>query len=334
MFLGVVTGIGLSMFIQKLCFGYGGDNLTHTLRVRLFEALLRKHVGWFDDKNRAPGVLSNILTEDINAVNGLTTEAIGVLIEAALGLIVSCGICFIFSIKLALCVTFLSPFMVLGGLGMSKLQFNQKAVEDSYRAANALLSDIIMNYRTVIAFGQKNVDEILDTYAELLVIPKQAGIRKAHISGLFFGYSQSIRFVFVAIVFYIAAILLKNNPDLEPKQMFTGCYVVFVGAIGTGVSLSQLPSLSRAKSAAKLIFGIIEEPSEIDPKQEGVMALHQGRIEFRNLYFRYPSRPHYVLRNFNLRIEPNQSVAIVGHSGSGKSTIASLLLRFYDTTHG
>jgi len=79
--------------------------------------------------------------------------------------------------------------MVLGGLGMSKLQFNQKDVEENYKAANALLSDIIMNYRTIIAFGDKNVNMILERYSELLIIPKQAGIKKAHISGLFFGYS-------------------------------------------------------------------------------------------------------------------------------------------------
>ena len=96
-FIGLVIGIGLSAFVQKLCFGFGGDNLTHTLRVKLFEAFLRKHVGWFDDKQRAPGILSNILTEDISCVNGLTTEAIGIIIEAALGLTVSCAFCFYFS---------------------------------------------------------------------------------------------------------------------------------------------------------------------------------------------------------------------------------------------
>ena len=82
------------------------------------------------------------------------------------------------------------------------------------------------------------------------------------------------------------------------------------------------------------MFGIIEEPSKIDPKQTGVENITDGRIEFKNLWFRYPSRKKSVLRNFNLTIEPNQSVAIVGHSGSGKSTIASLILRFYDTSRG
>ena len=72
----------------------------------------------------------------------------------------------------------------------------------------------------------------------------------------------------------------------------------------------------------------------IDPKQPGVEKQPTGSIEFKNVYFRYPSRNKYILRNFSLKIEPNQSVAIVGHSGSGKSTIASLLLRFYDCNKG
>ena len=72
-FIGIIFGIGFSAGIQKLCFGFGADNLIHTLRVMLFEAILRKNIGWFDDKQKAPGILSNMLTENISAVNGLTT---------------------------------------------------------------------------------------------------------------------------------------------------------------------------------------------------------------------------------------------------------------------
>lgn len=97
--------------------------------------------------------------------------------------------------------------MILGGLGMARLQLNQEAVSNSYMQANALLSDIIMNYRTVISFGQKNVDFILGRYSELLIVPQEAGIKRSHISGLFFGYSQSIRFIFIAIVFYVASLV-------------------------------------------------------------------------------------------------------------------------------
>ena len=132
MFALLCVGIGTSSYCQKLCFGIGGENLTQTLRVKLFESILRKNIGWFDSKNRAPGIITNIIIEDINSINGLTTEYFGIVVEAALGLFFSCLICFIFSWRLAIVVTLTSPLMVLGGLGISKLQFNQKAVDDSY----------------------------------------------------------------------------------------------------------------------------------------------------------------------------------------------------------
>lgn len=199
--------------------------------------------------------------------------------------------------------------------------------------ANSLLNDILINYKTVVSFGDKSIQFILQKYAKLLEGTHQANIRRAHLSGLFFGYSQAIRFVYIAFVFYIAA-LFSSRYNLNRQTVFTACYVVFVGAIGSGVSLSQMPSISKARHSAKTVFKIIEEPSQIDPKQKGLVTELQGAIEFRNLYFRYPIRQKYVLRKMNLTIRPNQSVAIVGHSGTGKSTIASLLLRFYDASEG
>lgn len=126
-------------------------------------------------------------------------------------------------------------------------------------------------------------------------------------------------------MFYVAATILQNNSSLNSQDVYTGCYVVFVGSIGCGVSISQMPSISAAKAAAKKVFGIINEESKIDPKQPGERKMTEGRIVLSDVYFRYPSRYRYTLRNFNLNIEPNQSVAIVGHSGSGKSTIASIV---------
>lgn len=254
------VGIGLSTYIQKLSFNLGGENLTYKIRVMLFESILMKHVGWFDSKDRAPGVLVNTITEDITKLNGLTTEALGIIVEASVGMTVSAAICFYFTWQLGLVVTAVSPLMALGGLGMSKLQFNQKGVDDAYKHANALLSDIVINYRTIISFGPKNVEYILARYGELLEIPHEAGVKKAHYSGLFFGYSQSIRFVFIAFVFYVAFIFVKVY-NISSKDAFTGCYVVFVGSIGAGVSLSQLPSVAGAQNSAKKIFGIIEEPT-------------------------------------------------------------------------
>ena len=113
---------------------------------------------------------------------------------------------------------------------------------------------------------------------------------------------------------------------------------MFVGAIGAGVSVSQMPSMSKAKKSAGKVFGIIEDKSLIDPRiipfESQNKAITKGEIVMKNVNFRYPSRKKKILRNFNLKIRGNESVALVGHSGSGKSTIASLLLRFYDKSQG
>jgi ATP-binding cassette subfamily B (MDR/TAP) protein 1 len=105
--------------LQKLWFGLGGDNLSFKLRMELFKAILRKHVGWFDNKSRAPGIIVNILLDDIAQINGLTTESTGIVLESALGLFASIFICAIFTWQLAIVVTVLSPLIVLGGYGMA-----------------------------------------------------------------------------------------------------------------------------------------------------------------------------------------------------------------------
>lgn len=126
-----------------------------------------------------------------------------------------------------------------------------------------------MNYRTVISLGAKNVEFVLEKYYGLLEGPNRQGIKRAHISGILYGYSQSVRFIFVALSFYFAILILENsdNPDAnERKRVFTAVYIMFVGAIGAGVAVSQMPSTSRAKAAACRIFSIIKEQSEIDPR--------------------------------------------------------------------
>lgn len=111
------VGKGISSYLQKLCFAMGGEKLTYNLRVKFFSALMHKSVGWFDNKNRAPGILTKILTEDINSLNGLTTESVAIVVESALGLFFSCLICMVFSWRVALVVTCTCPFMMLGGVG-------------------------------------------------------------------------------------------------------------------------------------------------------------------------------------------------------------------------
>ena len=120
-----------------------------------------------------------------------------------------------------------------------------------------------------------------------------------------------------------------------------GLFSIMFAGFGAGQAQVFGPQIGKGMKAAHRIYSIIDEESEIDPTLERVddvlpeRASFRGVIEFRNVWFRYPSRKSvWVLQNFSLTIRPNESVALVGQSGSGKSTVIQLIYRFYDPQRG
>eukprot|EP00347_Sterkiella_histriomuscorum_P020418 403337881 len=344
LFILLIFALAIFGFLNKNLYAYLGENLTYTLRNKLYAGILYKHLGWFDNRDRAPGILSNVLSEDITLLNGLTSEVIASLLEAFLCLFVGITLCFIFTWRMALVALAATPFVIAGGVIMSNLQWKlrrrqQGAVRvkgrcDPYEQANALLSDMLINYKTVISFGEKNVEFVMDRFDSLLEEPNRVGIRNAHFSGFWFGYSKCVRFFFQAFVFYVASIFIFDYGD-NSDDTFIGLYLLLVSALGSANAISSAPSVSKAKNAAMKVFDIIEEESNIDTRSnDGQKVIKEGQIELKNVDFKYPSREKMVLDKMNMIIPATKKIALVGHSGCGKSTIASLLLRMYDIMDG
>lgn len=131
--------------------------------------------------------------------------------------------------------------------------------------------------------------------------------------------------------------------SIEPKDVFIALFAIFFGASQAGTAMSMGPDMAKANSAATKIFKIIETPSDINAmeidkdstKKRIDLKTVQGMIEFKNVWFRYPTRKDdFVLKGLSLKINPFESVALVGESGCGKSTFVSLLMRFYDPNFG
>lgn len=323
-------------------FSITGENLTYDVRSRLYRALIHKQVSWFDRKDKAPGILTNILSEDITNLNGLTTETIATLVESFVSLFAGIALSAFFQWRMAIVCILATPFVMLGGVVMARLAYrkapggksqddpNTKKL-DPYEESNALLSDVIMNYRTVISFGQGNINKIMDKYEDLLTGPAEKRIRNAHIAGLAFGYSICIRLIYIGIVFYIGSQFIVTY-ELNPQDVFQSIYIIFTSAIGAGFSISNVPSANQAKESAQKIFAIMDEESTLDVRdQKGkTIEVQDGKIEMRNVTFKYPSREQKVLDNFRMIIPAGKKIGLVGHSGCGKSTITNLLLRFYN----
>ncbi len=188
MFLILGFTFGCSQFGQRYFFSILGENLTFSVRKLLFSSIIYKHVAWFDSKDKAPGVLSNILSEDIALLNGLSSETTSIIMETVMTITLGLAIALYFSWRMALITVALIPLVIAGAVISMKLTAKAKGLVaagttsnigdkvDYYRESNALLSDVIMNYRTVISFGPKNVDYLIKKYSDLLKVPNRIGV--------------------------------------------------------------------------------------------------------------------------------------------------------------
>jgi ATP-binding cassette subfamily B (MDR/TAP) protein 1 len=159
--------------------------------------------------------------------------------------------------------------------------------------------------------------------------------------GLGFGLSQFATFFCFSAMFYGAALILKDNPDVRIEDCMSAIMAIMFAGMQAGNAAAFGPDVGKATAAANRVFKIIDYPSQIDARttvgkgRQVDRATFQGKVEFKDVWFRYPRRKEdFVLRGLNITINPNESVALVGESGCGKSTFVNLVMRFYDVDSG
>ena len=210
--------------------------------------------------------------------------------------------------------------------------------ESNLKDANSLVSDAILNNLTVASFGYEYL--LVDKYKIFLTSPMNDAVKKAHIGGIAYGFSQFAMFAVYSFLFYIAAIFVDKY-SVNSEDLFLAIFIIMFSSYGSGQAQQFAPSAGKGKRAANRIFSIIDEESELDPfvKNEGQIETSndnfRGDIEFRDVWFRYPTRRDvWVLRGLSFKISKDQAVGLAGESGCGKSTVIQLLYRFYDPQFG
>jgi len=193
---------------------------------------------------------------------------------------------------------------------------------------------------------------IVKQFKDIVMPVAEKSKSKAYLAALAFGFSQFIIYCIFAALFYFGGKIIEANCEnmedpttckVSPEDVFIALFAIFFGASHVGTALSMGPDIAKAGIAATKVFKIIEQPSQInaieidnDSKKKRISVENiKGKIEFRNVWFRYPTRTDdFVLKGLNLTINPNESVALVGESGCGKSTFVNMMMRFYDPNFG
>jgi ATP-binding cassette subfamily B (MDR/TAP) protein 1 len=143
-------------FGQKFAFGVIGENVTANIRKELYRNVLQKHLGWFDERENAPGVITTTLSSDAQVINGVSTEGLASIIDAIFAVLVGIVIGFFFSWRMALIAIVCVPFMAIAGYMGAVFQKGLSVEsEHSHKFANILAGDAIMNYRTVASFANE-----------------------------------------------------------------------------------------------------------------------------------------------------------------------------------
>jgi ABC-type multidrug transport system fused ATPase/permease subunit len=334
-FIGLAIVAFLSNFMQVGLFDYAGEKMTRRVREACFRSLLKQEIGFFDQEENSTGALTAKLAEDASLIQGLTGKTFAAVIQGISGVVAGMIIAFSASWQLSLVIFGLVP--VIGIAGFLQMQalvgYGDKtrvAFEDSSRKA----SEAILNIRTIITITQEST--FYRNYADSIFIPHSMTVQSAFVSSAGFAFSQSVLHFAWATALYYGAQLMKWGL-YNGGQIMQAMFAIIFTAMAAGQVSNFTPDAAKAKLAAVSVFRILDRESQIDvSKSVGEQrTAAQGNALLEEIEFSYPARPDTkILKGLNLKADTGMTVALVGKSGCGKSTVMGMLLRWYDPSSG
>ncbi len=328
----VVAGVGtIALSAAQTYFtGWTGERILADLRNTLFRHLQRLSLGYYE-RNRA-GVIISRLTNDVEALDQLVTDGVTSLVQNSLTLVGTAVILFLLDWRLALATMTILPLLVIATALFRKHSARAyRQVRERLGLVTATLAEDIAGMRVVQAFtreaqNERNFHEVASAYRE-------ANMRTVVLNGLYFPFVDFLSAVATAIV------LGYGGYRTFDGNMTVGTLFAFVGYLSNFFDpvqqLSQLYNtfLSAVAALDKITEVLDEEPEVVDRRDAVELPQIEGHVAFEDVRFGY-GKGVEVLHGISLDVPAGTVVALVGHTGAGKSTIAKLLARFYEPREG
>ncbi|KAK4395040.1 ABC transporter B family member 19 [Sesamum angolense] len=333
--VGLGFGCIISMTGQQGFCGWAGTKLTKRVRDLLFKAILRQEPGWFDSSENSTGILVSRLSIDCVSFRAVLGDRISVLLMGLSSAGVGLGVSFVLEWRLTLLAAAVTP-LTLGASYLNLLiNIGPKIDNESYARASTIAAGAVSSIRTVATFGTQEL--IVQSFDQALHEPKKTSVKKSQILGFVLGLSQGAMYGAYTLTLYFGAYLVKQE-----YTNFGVVYKIFLILVLSSFSVGQLaglaPDTTMATTAIPAVFDILNRRPSIRNSGKKTRKLESSKpvdLGFKHVTFAYPSRPNVtVINNFSLKIKGGTMVALVGGSGSGKSTIIWLIQRFYDPIRG
>ncbi|KAL8231518.1 hypothetical protein R6Q57_001296 [Mikania cordata] len=335
----IYVGAGLyavvAYLIQHYFFSIMGENLTTRVRRMMLSAIMRNEVGWFDEEEHNSSLVAARLATDAADVKSAIAERISVILQNMTSLLTSFVVAFIVEWRVSLLILGTFPLLVMAHFAQ---QLSLKGFAGDTAKAHAKTSMIagegVSNIRTVAAFNAQQ--KILSLFSAELRVPQKQSLRRSQFSGIIFGISQLMLYASEALILWYGAHLVTKGLSTFSKVIKV-FIVLVITANSVAETVSLAPEIIRGGEAIGSVFSILDRSTRIDPDDPDADPVEtiRGDIELRHVDFSYPSRPDVIVfKDFSLKIRAGQSQALVGASGSGKSSVIALIERFYDPTVG
>jgi len=327
----IFTIIGMTLITLS------SQRLVREVRINLFKSLLNLDIGFFDHSDNSPGALTAILAKEARAIEGLGGATMGQIMQSLTTLIGGVATGIPYSWRVGLVATATVPILL--GCGFMRVKVMMSLGERGrrvYEGSGAMAAQFTSAVRTVQSLSRE--DDVSDKYSAAIVAQIHSSRFAVVRSGILFGLSQGLTPWVIALIFWWGSTCLRKG-----QVEVLGYYVVFMcitlGAQAAGQIFSYAPDMGKARTAAANVYRIVKAQPDIDSSSpEGIVPNTEdvlGNIEFRDVHFRYPTRPQVpILTGMNLHVHKGQYIALVGASGSGKSTAIGLIERFYDVQKG
>jgi ATP-binding cassette, subfamily B, bacterial len=335
LFVGLALANWGMTYVETYMTGWVGERILADLRAQLFGHLQSLSLGFYE-RNRA-GVLISRMTNDVEAIDQLVTDGVTTLAQSTLLLSGTAFLLLVLDARLALATLIVIPFMVLASaLFRSRSARAYSSVRERLGIVTATLAEDIAGMRMVQAFVREQ--RATENFRAVALEYRDSNMQTVVLNGLYFPFVSLLATLALAVVLgYGGHLYLRDEIALTTLFAF----MLYVNNFFDPIQqLSQLYNtfLSAAAALDKIIGVLDESPEVVDRSGAKPLERIDGHVRFEDVHFAYGLRGgelgEEVLHGIDLDVPAGTTVALVGHTGAGKSTIAKLLARFYEPTSG